>query len=84
MAKPLQEITVALDWTPNTNHVGFYAARALGKYRQFGLSVKFISPHSDNYQTTPASKVAAKDASELMTYLCFFSWFQVVWNLSKT
>jgi ABC-type nitrate/sulfonate/bicarbonate transport system substrate-binding protein len=56
-------VSVALDWTPNTNHVGFYIAQARGIYAQHGLSVSIISPHSDNYSQTPASKVASKTAT---------------------
>lgn len=63
LAMALEQVTVALDWTPNTNHVGFYAAQALGMYSEQGLAVKFVSPHSDNYKITPASRVAAREAS---------------------
>lgn len=59
----LEEVTVALDWTPNTNHVGFYVAQARGMYRELGLAVKFVSPHSDGYKTTPAARVAAQEAT---------------------
>lgn len=67
----LEEVTMALDWTPNTNHVGFYAAQALGLYAEQGLLVKFLSPHSDNYKTTPAARVAAKEASNQSVALNF-------------
>ncbi|RMD73875.1 MAG: myristoyl transferase, partial [Chloroflexi bacterium] len=30
-------ITLALDWTPNTNHIGFYVAIAKGWYRDAGI-----------------------------------------------
>ena len=30
--KELTKITFCLDWTPNTNHTGVYAAQALGYY----------------------------------------------------
>lgn len=33
-------VAIALDWTPNTNHVGFYAARAFGWYQAAGLDVR--------------------------------------------
>ncbi|KAG0615277.1 hypothetical protein M758_5G028300 [Ceratodon purpureus] len=59
----LEHVTVALDWTPNTNHVGFYIAQALGMYSEQGLAVTFVSPHSDNYEITPASRVAAGEAT---------------------
>ena len=50
-------IRLALDWTPNTNHTGFYVALANGYYQQAGLDVQLLSPDQDNYQTTPAKKV---------------------------
>ncbi len=51
-------IRLALDWTPNTNHTGFYVALAQGLYQQAGLEIELISPDQDNYQTTPAKRVA--------------------------
>eukprot|EP00798_Chlamydomonas_sp_ICE-L_P016730 gene16730-22999_t len=53
----LEPVTLALDWTPNTNHTGFYIAKAKGFYAQAGLDVSFISPHVDEYKVTPASRV---------------------------
>lgn len=53
-----QQITLALDWTPNTNHIGFYVAAGKGWYQNAGLEVSLLSPEDDNYQTTPAAKVA--------------------------
>lgn len=38
------EITVCLDWTPNTNHTGMYVALANGYYDEAGLDVKIIQP----------------------------------------
>ena len=34
--KDLTKITFCLDWTPNTNHTGIYAAEALGYYEDAG------------------------------------------------
>lgn len=45
-----QEITVALDWTLNTNHIGLVAARDLGFYDQAGLTVDLL-PYSDTNST---------------------------------
>lgn len=42
--KELTELTVCLDWTPNTNHTGLYAAEALGYYENAGLSVQIVQP----------------------------------------
>lgn len=58
-----ENVVVALDWTPNTNHVGFYVAQALGFYQQAGLSVTLLSPHLDNYDSTPASRLASRTAT---------------------
>ncbi len=40
----LKKITLCLDWTPNTNHTGFYAADALGYYKDAGLAVEIVQP----------------------------------------
>ncbi len=55
-------IRLALDWTPNTNHTGFYVALAQGLYEQAGLTVDIITPDQDNYQTTPAKRVSQGQA----------------------
>ena len=39
-----KEITLCLDWTPNTNHTGFYVAAEKGYYEEAGLSVKIVQP----------------------------------------
>lgn len=50
---------VALDWTPNVNHAGFFVAQARGLYAARGLDVEFLSPSADNYKQTPAQKLAS-------------------------
>lgn len=55
-------IKIALDWTPNGNHVGFFVAKARGLYAAAGLEVSFVSPHSDGYTATPASRVESGEA----------------------
>ena len=42
--KDLTPVTLCLDWTPNTNHTGLYAALALGYYEDAGLDVQFVQP----------------------------------------
>ncbi len=39
-----EKITVVLDWVPNTNHTGIYAAKALGYYAEENLTVDIIQP----------------------------------------
>lgn len=40
----LSEITLCLDWTPNTNHTGFYVADALGYYEEAGIDITIVQP----------------------------------------
>jgi len=50
-------IKLSLDWTPNTNHIGFFIANELGFYKELGLKVKISDPSIDNYELTPAKKL---------------------------
>ena len=43
-AQETKEITVCLDWTPNTNHTGLFAAQQLGYYEEAGLDVTIVQP----------------------------------------
>ena len=49
-SEPLKRVVVALDWTPNGNHLGFYVAKAEGFYARAGLDVRLISPHDEAYK----------------------------------
>lgn len=40
----LKQIIFCLDWTPNTNHTGVYAAQELGYYREEGLEIRIVQP----------------------------------------
>ncbi|MEO1624128.1 MAG: ABC transporter substrate-binding protein [Bacteroidota bacterium] len=53
----MTNIKIALDWTPNINHIGFFVAQQKGFFQDRGLDVELLDPSSDNYQTTPAKKV---------------------------
>lgn len=39
-------VSIALDWTPNTNHIGLYVAQAKGFYEEVGLAVDIL-PYTD-------------------------------------
>lgn len=39
-----RQVTVMLDWTPNTNHSGLYVAQEQGLYDDAGLDVRIIQP----------------------------------------
>lgn len=41
-----QKVTMALDWTPNTNHIGLFVAQAKGYYAEAGLDVEIL-PYTD-------------------------------------
>ncbi len=56
--KPLQEVRLALDWTPNTNHTGIYVAKQKGWYAQQGIDLKLL-PYSE---ASSDSLVLAKKA----------------------
>jgi ABC-type nitrate/sulfonate/bicarbonate transport system substrate-binding protein len=43
----LKQITVCLDWTPNTNHTGLYTAIEKGYFKKQGLKVKVVQPSDD-------------------------------------
>jgi len=37
-----EQVTVSLDWTPNTNHAGLYVAQTLGFYDDAGIAVEIL------------------------------------------
>lgn len=46
--KPLKDITICLDWTPNTNHTGLFVAKSKGYYEAEGLNVSIVQPAEDS------------------------------------
>ena len=52
-------VSVALDWVPNTNHTGIYVAKALGYYRQDGVNVQILP-----YGTTAPETLVASDKAD--------------------
>jgi len=57
----MELIKLALDWTPNTNHTGFFVANEKGYYNDVGLEVKLRSTEEDNYSKTPSKLVETKE-----------------------
>jgi ABC-type nitrate/sulfonate/bicarbonate transport system substrate-binding protein len=53
----MTELSLALDWTPNINHIGFFVAKHKGFYSKRGLKVRMLDPITDDYSRTPAKKV---------------------------
>lgn len=52
-----KRIRLALDWTPNTIHTGFYIAQQKGLYEDAGLDVEIITPDVDDYKISPAKRL---------------------------
>ena len=44
-------VSIALDWTPNTNHTGIYVAQKLGYYRAAGIDLEIL-PYADTAPET--------------------------------
>ncbi|HEX5828041.1 MAG TPA: ABC transporter substrate-binding protein [Candidatus Limnocylindrales bacterium] len=53
-----RRVRLALDWTPNTNHTGFYVAQAKGWYADAGVGLEVL-PYGG---TTPETIIAAGQA----------------------
>ncbi|MEM9932124.1 MAG: ABC transporter substrate-binding protein [Bacteroidota bacterium] len=53
----MEKLSLALDWTPNINHIGFFIAQEKGFFQDLGLAVTITDPSMDNYALTPAKKV---------------------------
>ncbi|MGM0846331.1 MAG: ABC transporter substrate-binding protein [Bacillota bacterium] len=43
-SETMKEVSVVLDWTPNTNHTGLYVAEEKGYFEEEGLNVEIIMP----------------------------------------
>jgi ABC-type nitrate/sulfonate/bicarbonate transport system substrate-binding protein len=51
------KLKLALDWTPNVNHIGFFIANDLGFYKEQGIDLEILNPKDDNYSMTPGKKL---------------------------
>ncbi|ALL77344.1 ABC transporter permease [Pseudonocardia sp. EC080610-09] len=65
-----QPIRVALDWTPNTNHIGLFAAQQAGYFRDAGLDVEFL-PYN---QTSPDTLVGSGAADFGISFQSSFTY----------
>ncbi|MBP8682098.1 MAG: ABC transporter substrate-binding protein, partial [Clostridia bacterium] len=63
-AAPAQktDITVCLDWTPNTNHTGMFVAKEKGYYEAAGLNVSIVQPPDNSTATQLCSSNKAQFA----------------------
>lgn len=53
------DVTFALDWAPNTNHIGVYVADALGYFDDAGLNVDILP-----YASTAVSELVSAGAAD--------------------
>lgn len=53
----MEVLRLALDWTPNVNHSGFFAAQHFGWFEEAGVQVEIQHPGTDDYLHSPAKKV---------------------------
>ena len=53
-----QKVTVALDWTVNTNHIGLFVARDKGFYDEAGLTVDILPYGDTGAGTLVANRIA--------------------------
>lgn len=60
----LEKVTIVLDWVPNTNHTGMYAALEKGFYEEEGLDVEIIQPTAGG----SADLIAAKQGDFGISY----------------
>ncbi len=64
-ARPARDrVSVALDWTPNTNHTGIYVAQKLGYYEAAGIDLKVL-PYAN---TAPETLVNHRKADFGFSY----------------
>ncbi len=54
----LEDVTLVLDYVPNTNHTGFYVAKENGYYEDLGLNVEIIQPSQNAAEAVVASNQA--------------------------
>lgn len=54
-----QKVRLALDWTPNTNHIGVFVAQELGYYKDAGLDLEVIP-----YASTGAPDLVAAGSAD--------------------
>jgi ABC-type nitrate/sulfonate/bicarbonate transport system substrate-binding protein len=56
--QPTATVRLALDWTPNTNHTGFFVARAKGWYAAAGIDLRILPYATSSPETLMAAHQA--------------------------
>jgi len=60
----LSTVSLALDWTPNTNHTGIFAAQQLGYFAQRGIDLRIV-PYGS---TAPETLISTRKADFGISY----------------
>ena len=58
----MHTLKIALDWTPNINHIGLIVAKELEFYSAQGIQLELLNPLDDQYQVTPGKKLELEQA----------------------
>ncbi|HEX5798093.1 MAG TPA: ABC transporter substrate-binding protein [Candidatus Saccharimonadales bacterium] len=58
--QPKDKVTLALDWTPNTNHTGIYAAQQNGWYAEENIELEIIP-----YASTPSDVLVSSGKADV-------------------
>jgi ABC-type nitrate/sulfonate/bicarbonate transport system substrate-binding protein len=53
--KKEEDVTIVLDWAPNTNHTGIFVAEAKGYFKEAGINVKVVQPPEGGAEALVAS-----------------------------
>ncbi|UOQ47015.1 ABC transporter substrate-binding protein [Gracilibacillus caseinilyticus] len=54
-SEKMEDVTLVLDWTPNTNHTGLYVAQSKGYFEEQGMNVEIVMPGEAGADQTVAS-----------------------------
>lgn len=53
--KKEENVTIVLDWTPNTNHTGIFVAKAKGYFKDAGINIDIVQPPEGGAEALVAS-----------------------------
>lgn len=53
----MESLRLALDWTPNVNHIGILVALEQGYFKEQDINLTILDPAEDNYTITPGKKL---------------------------
>ena len=63
-------MTLVLNWTPNTHHIGIYVAQQKGWYRDAGIDLKIVEPTDAGAEQVVGTGQGATSASAGRSRCC--------------